>query len=76
MANYILTNNKQGSKRGCDYEVHNLNTCTHLPNIINQVSLGDFTDCISAVAYAKLRYANNSSEINGCYWCCNQCHTK
>lgn len=51
-----------------DHEVH-IQTCRYFPD--NQQYLGDFASCFPAVARAKLTYPS----ANGCYWCCNACHT-
>ncbi len=55
-----------------DHEVHNVTEgCGHLPDINNQENLGYHPDCHSAVRQAKqLGY-----EADGCYYCCEDCHT-
>lgn len=71
MANYIINKNQQPSG---DYEVHNATTgCDHMPNPANQIDLGFHTTCHGAVSKAKRRWPNE--RINGCYYCCNPCHT-
>lgn len=51
-----------------DHEVHRY-TCTYLPT--NRMHLGSFSSCYGAVAEAKKLYLKS----NGCYYCCNACHT-
>lgn len=68
---YVL--NKQPQSNG-DYEVHNMTTgCTYMPNPENQINLGIHSSCVNAVAHAKSQFSN--IKINGCYFCCNPCHT-
>jgi hypothetical protein len=67
MASYLVNSNSQSNG---DHEVH-VTTCTHLPIPSNQVSLGSFDSCRTAVAAAKAYY----SQSNGCRWCCPACHT-
>ena len=72
MSRYIINNNQQPNG---DYEVHNAtNGCTHMPRVENQVDLGEHLNCQSAVLSAKRRWPQ-ASRINGCYYCCNPCHT-
>jgi hypothetical protein len=61
--------NKQAQSNG-DHEVH-VPRCSYLPDPENSVYLGAFTDCREAVNVALARY----DKANGCYWCCNTCHT-
>jgi len=61
--------NKNAQYNG-DHEVHK-ETCSHLPNPENRKYLGDFTNCRDAVREAK-KY---DSDADGCYYCCNECHT-
>lgn len=70
--NYYLNSNKQPSG---DYEVHQSTGCSHPASSENQISLGSFDNCHQAVAEAKKLYPNHKSSINGCYYCCNPCHT-
>lgn len=54
-----------------DHEVH-IQNCGYLPSEQNRQYLGEFNDCSSAVKKAKeLGY----KPTNGCYYCCNECHT-
>jgi len=71
MYNFVMNNNAQTNG---DHEVHNLsNGCSFLPNTENQLSLGYHSDCKGAVSFAKNKWP--SARINGCYYCCNSCHT-
>lgn len=64
---YYVNVNKQANG---DNEVHT-SICTWLPNQENRRFLGEYSSCKPAVAEAKrLGY-----EANGCYYCCNSCHT-
>ena len=62
--------NIRGQENG-DHEVHEVSACDRLPAPINRLDLGWHLDCRGAVALAKRRYPT----ANGCYWCCNPCHT-
>lgn len=56
-----------------DHEVHNKTAgCTYMPAAANQKDLGSHDTCRGAVSEAKNTYAQS----NGCYYCCNACHTK
>jgi hypothetical protein len=68
MADYYHVN-KNAQSNG-DHEVH-ISTCTHAPDTSNRLQLGWHSSCHSAVIEAKKTY----SQSNGCYYCCNACHT-
>ncbi len=68
MAAYYVNKNAQSNG---DHEVHTTG-CAHMPELANQVYVGDFPSCVPAVAKAKQQY----SKANGCYYCCNECHTQ
>ncbi len=71
MPNFIVNSNPQPNG---DHEVHNTTTgCSYMPASQSQVSLGQHASCREAVATAKAKWPNN--RINGCYYCCNACHT-
>ena len=53
-----------------DHEVHTTG-CPKPPLEENRISLGLHDHCRTAVADAKKLYAH----VNGCYYCCNPCHT-
>lgn len=67
MAKYYVNKNAQTNG---DHEVHTTG-CSFLPNPENRKYLGEFTSCAPAVREAKKTY----SQSNGCYYCCNSCHT-
>lgn len=63
--------NTQSQSNG-DHEVHNkTNGCSYMPDTANQMDLGYHDSCHGAVSQAKNTYAKS----NGCYYCCNACHT-
>lgn len=68
MAYYYVNKNAQSNG---DHEVH-VSGCSRMPAIENRTYLGDFSSCKPAVAEAKRYY----SQSNGCYYCCNSCHTQ
>jgi hypothetical protein len=74
MSKYILNKNKQDSKTGENYEIHNVDTCGYLPDYENRLDVGYFSDCHSAKAEAKRKYPSMSEDIDGCYHCCYPCH--
>lgn len=61
--------NKQAQSTG-DHEVH-VYSCSYLPALEHQLYLGAFSICYGAVEEARKTYRQS----NGCYWCCNPCHT-
>lgn len=67
MARYYV--NKNGQSNG-DHEVH-VYGCSFMPAVENRLYLGDFSSCGPAVREARKYY----STANGCYYCCNLCHT-
>ena len=71
MPRFIVNKNSQSNG---DHEVHNATTgCSHMPNSENQVEAGTHPTCAGAVAEVKRN--NPKLRINGCYYCCNACHT-
>ena len=68
MPNYII--NKNSDEKGFN-EVHNTAICSHLPEIYNQVDLGQHTDENAAVDYAKRIGWRNA---DGCKYCCPNAH--
>lgn len=72
--NYIINKNKQDSKSGENFEVHNLNSCEHLPKEENRIHLGNFNNCQEAMSHAKLIYPGSRNYIDSCYYCCLACH--
>lgn len=71
MPRFIINKNAQTNG---DHEVHNTTTgCAYIPDLGNQIDLGVQNSCREAVATAKSYWPTN--RINGCYYCCNACHT-
>jgi len=64
---YYVNKNRQTNG---DHEVHK-SGCSYLPDAENRLYLGYFSTCAEAVREAKKTY----SQSNGCYYCCNACHT-
>jgi hypothetical protein len=67
-ANYYV--NTQAQNNG-DHEVHK-DGCTYLPSILNRKYLGAFDSCVGAVREARKYH----TQVNGCYYCSNACHTQ
>ena len=61
--------NKNAQSNG-DHEVHK-DGCSWLPDVQNRIHLGYFASCHDAVRKACDHY----SQVNGCYFCSNDCHT-
>lgn len=71
MPNFIVNSNAQSNG---DHEVHNVSAgCSYMPAAGNRVDLGTHATCHGAVSHAKQKWPN--ARINGCYYCCNACHT-
>lgn len=68
MKKYYVNNVAQ--KNG-DHEVHH-EDCSFLPLLHNRSYLGTFSNCKDAVKEAKKKY----KQVNGCYYCSNECHTQ
>ena len=54
-----------------EHEVHK-ESCTHGPSSKNRTYLGYFSNCRDAVAKAKTIHSN----VDGCYFCANECHNR
>lgn len=67
MAYYYVNTNAQANG---DHEVHTTG-CSFMPAKDNRIYLGDFATCDPAVREARRHY----SQVNGCYYCSNACHT-
>ncbi len=67
MPRYYVNRNTQSNG---DHEVHQTG-CSWLPKPENRIFLGVFDNCKGAVREAKKYY----SQVNGCYYCSNECHT-
>ena len=52
-----------------EHEVH-AEGCAFMP--YDPIYLGMFFNCEDAVKAARAYYSN----VDGCYFCCNHCHTK
>lgn len=63
---YYVNNNAQPNG---DHEVHR-EGCTYMPS--NRKYLGEFSNCKDAVVEARKTHSN----VNGCYYCSNECHTQ
>ncbi|HAT86951.1 MAG TPA: hypothetical protein DCS30_14005 [Rhizobiales bacterium] len=68
MASYYVNKNTQPNG---DHEVHTTG-CPHPPESWNRQQLGEHSNCYSAIEEAKKYYY----QVNGCYYCCNPCHTQ
>ena len=68
---YYLNKNRQ---QNGDYEVH-VQGCAYGALPENQIQLGEFANCAGAVTRAKQQYPDVANHINGCYFCCQPCHT-
>lgn len=64
---YYVNKNTQANG---DHEVHK-EGCDYLPKVKNRIYLGEFINCEDAVEEAKEHY----SQVNGCYYCSEECHT-
>lgn len=70
MPNYCVNKNAQPTG---EHEVHNVTAnCNYLPLPSNRLDLGWHADCESAIKKAKNHYSN----VDGCYYCCKECHTR
>ena len=68
MAAYYVNKNAQANG---DHEVHTTG-CDYLPREENRIYLGNFALCHQAVDTARKYY----SQVNGCFYCSNDCHTQ
>ena len=70
MPNYCVNKNAQDDGY---HEVHDLDSRKScLPEKENQHYLGWLSDCHAAVRKAKESY----SKVDGCAYCCKECHTR
>jgi len=67
MASYYVNKNAQANG---DHEVHKYG-CSWLPEVENRIYLDNYDNCKDAVNKAKDYYF----QVNGCYYCSNDCHT-
>jgi len=68
MPSYYVNKNAQPTG---EHEVHK-EGCGQMPDPENRLPLGNFQHCSAAVTEAKKHYDN----VDGCYYCSNECHTR
>lgn len=68
MAAYYVNTNAQPNG---DHEVHTIG-CPFPPDYSNRLQLGDHPNCSLAVRAARQHF----NQVNGCYYCANDCHTQ
>jgi len=68
MAEYYVNKNAQLTG---EHEVHT-STCPYLPDQNNRLYLGTFYSCNDAIVEAKKYYSN----VDGCFYCSKECHTR
>ena len=68
MTKYYVNMNAQTTG---EHEVHTA-SCSWLPAPENRKYLGEFLICSQATSEAKKHYNN----VDGCFYCCNACHTR
>ncbi len=62
--------NKQRQITG-EHEVHT-EDCTFLPAEENRIYIGKFSHCRDALKAAREHFDN----VDGCYYCSNECHSR
>ena len=67
MYSYYLNRNSQLNG---DHEVHRVG-CPHMPLLMNSLFLGNFYTCAQAMAAAR----RVTTQADGCFYCCTECHT-
>ena len=70
MANYYLNNNAQPTG---EHEVHK-DGCSWLNLVLSKTNLGYCNNCHEALV--KARSLKPFWDIDGCKYCCPDCHTK
>lgn len=65
---YYVNRNSQPTG---EHEVHK-DGCQYMPEPSNRTYLGLFGSCAPAVNEARKHY----SSVDGCYFCCRDCHTR
>ncbi|KAA3616833.1 MAG: hypothetical protein D8M58_17680 [Calditrichaeota bacterium] len=68
MSKYFVNKNAQSTG---EHEIHK-EGCSYLPDVQNRINLGDFSGCKAAMKKAKDYYTN----VDGCYYCSIECHTR
>jgi len=78
MPKYILNRNQQDSASGMNNELHDETpgVCTRLPLPGNRLDVGYYSNCKDAMAAAVQKYPEYRSSIDGCYYCCRECHSE
>ncbi|MCJ8325089.1 MAG: hypothetical protein HRU29_08965 [Rhizobiales bacterium] len=78
MNKYIRNRNKQPLFNGGNYEIHNADNgaCSHLPDISSCLDIGHFENCNDAIKQARILWPDIAGDIDGCYYCCEACHTE
>jgi len=71
MKYYCVNKNAQSAPEDGEHEVHT-EGCSHPPMSANKDYLGDLSNCHQAIAEAKKLYDN----VDGCAYCCPDCHTR
>lgn len=72
MPKFCVNKNAQRTEEK-EHEIHDLASQKKcLPDLKNQVFLGDFTSCKGAMIEAKRRFPDN--KFDGCKFCCPDCH--
>lgn len=66
MDKYYVNNNAQSNG---DHEVHVI-TCSFFP--LDSTDLGEHRNCAEAIKTAR----NTYTQSNGCFYCCNECHSR
>ena len=68
MAIYYVNKNSQLTG---EHEIHT-SVCVYLPDSQNRIYLGPFDHCEEAVDEARKYFSN----VDGCYHCSRDCHTR
>ena len=66
MSKYFVNRNAQSNG---DHEVHKAG-CNYMPLPGNYIDLGYHSNCKDAVREARKYF----TQVDGCYYCCNECH--
>ena len=69
MARYIFSKNPDS--KGV-YEIHKKHECDHLPNLKDQIKLGDFSSYSNALFDAERNFPDK--KFDGCKYCCLECN--
>lgn len=69
MEHYYFNKNTDKNNK---HEVHT-EGCSYKPDLQNRTYIGYCSDCKEAIARAEKEYPNE--KFDGCYYCCNKCHT-